>query len=134
MELPLDQFLAQVMAAIKALGGLPWALKIASIVLLIIASMKVAVVRNLIWDRLGAAKAFVAPVLGLIVGLLSMAAEGNVTVAGVFAYLFAGAGALAIHELLDAVKGIPGIGQKYIQVCEFISKIFGGKKEITETK
>lgn len=117
MDLPLDQFLNQVFQAITAMGGLPWAGKVAAICLLVVGSMKVSFLRPL-WDKLGAAKVFLAPVLAIIGGILSLP---EISVAGVMAYMFAGAGAIALAEVLKAVKEIPGIGPVYVAVIDLIS-------------
>lgn len=118
-DMPLDQFLADVLAAIKAFGGLGWAGKVASICLLLVASMKVSFMRPL-WDKLGGAKVFVAPALALIGGILSMP---SITGAGVVAYILAGAGAIAMHQILDAIKAIPGIGSMYVAIIDLVSSL-----------
>lgn len=128
-------FASQVIDAIKNLGGLSWGLKISSICLLIIASMKVSVLRTFFWDKLGAAKAFVAPLLGLVSGLLaSVFSGGPFTWANMFAYLITGAGALILHELLDALKGLPGIGSVYVAIIDFLSKMLGAPPAKVEAK
>lgn len=126
-ELPATDFFAQLMAAIKAFGGLSWMGKVSSIVLLLVASMKVSFIKPL-WDKLGAAKAWAGPVLGLIGGILSLGVDGNITVAGVMAYVASGAGALILHELLDTVKAIPGLGAMYVAVINWIEGLLGAKK------
>jgi len=90
-ELPIQDFLAQVLLAVKEFGGLPWMAKISMIIMLLVGSMKVTFLRGLIWDRLGAAKAWVAPILALIAGILNMEV---ITLPGVLAYVGAGAGAI----------------------------------------
>lgn len=117
--LPSD-FLAQVLEFIKTFGGLPSVAKISGVILLLIASMKVSVIRSYVWDRLGAFKAFAAPTLGLIAGVISLE---TITLPGLATYLFAGAGAIILHEILDAVKSIPGIGAIYVSIIDFIKKI-----------
>ena len=119
VELPISIFLTQVLEAVKSFGGIPWTLKIASVILLIIASMKVSMIRPL-WDKLGWRKNLLAPLLGLIAGVLMLSKENMLTLPGVGAYLFAGAGAIILHEILDAVKEIPGIGNSYLKVIEFM--------------
>jgi hypothetical protein len=121
-DLPAQDFLAQVFEAVKGLGGLSWMGKIASIMLLIVASMKVSFLRPL-WDKLGPAKAILAPVLGLIAGCIAMP---SLSLQGLMAYLFAGAGAIVLHELLDALKSVPGLGGLYVGVIDFVMKLLGG--------
>lgn len=122
-DLPVDQFLSQVLEFIKAFGGLSWMMKVAGIIMLVIATMKVSFIRQYVWDKLGFAKAIVAPVLALAAGLLSMP---EFSWGGIVAWLFAGAGALVLHELLDALKGIPGIGGVWVTIIEFLSSVLGG--------
>jgi len=121
-DLSASDFLSQVLEFIKAFGGLSTVAKISGAVLLIIGSMKVSFLKTY-WDMLGSAKAFVGPVLGLIIGVISMS---PITLSGLAAYLFAGAGAIILHELLDAVKALPGIGSVYVSIIDFIKKILPG--------
>ncbi len=116
----MQDFLNQVFAAIAGFGGMPMVLKISSIVLLVIASMKVTPINQLIWSKLGGAQAFLAPILGLVAGLLGVAGHVPLTWASAFAYLSAGAGAIILHELLDACKAIPGLGSLYVSAINLI--------------
>lgn len=127
-------FLAQVFAAIQSFGGLPSVMKISIIVTLCISSMKVTFLNQMIWSKLGSAQAFVAPVLGLVAGILGIGA-GHValTLPVIFAYLAAGSGALALHELLDAIKGIPGIGSVFVSLINLIES-FANPNKINELK
>lgn len=123
---PVD-FLDQVVQAAKVFGGLPEVLKIASIVTILIASMKVSFLNDLVWSKLGAAKSWVAPLLGLVAGLLGLGAGGQpITLASAFAYMAAGAGAVILHELLDSIKAIPGLGPQYVAFIELVEKVLGG--------
>lgn len=120
---PMD-FFTQVLNAIKSFGGLPWMGKVSSLVLILVSSMKVSFLKPM-WDKLGAAKAWAGPVLGLIGGILSLGMDGNITLAGVLAYVSSGAGALILHELLDTVKAIPGLGSMYVAVIDYIKSKLG---------
>ncbi len=132
-ELPLADFFTQVLAAVQGFGGLPWMAKISTIIMLLVGSMKVTFLRGLIWDRLGAAKAWVAPVMALIAGIINME---TITLPGVLAYMGAGAGAIILHQLLDLVKAIPGISSFWIAVIDIIAKVTGGKtvEQVKEEK
>lgn len=114
-------FLSQVLDLIKSFGGLPWAAKVGGIIMLVIGSMKVSFAKPL-WDKLGAAQAFVAPILAMMVGALSMS---PFSWAGMGAYLAAGAGAIAVHELLDALKSIPGLGPVYVAMISWLESVLG---------
>lgn len=127
-EIPVQTFAGQVLEAIGQFGGLPWVGKIALLITLIIGSMKVTALRQLIWDKLGAAKAWLAPILGLILGVLTLMQGGHLTLAGVLAWVSAGAGALILHELLDSIKKIPGIGAAWVGFIDLIMSYLGAVK------
>ena len=124
--LPAD-FFSQVLQAIKDFGGLSVLLKISAVITLIVSSMKVSYLNQLIWSRLGSLQVYLAPVLGLIGGALGLGVGGvPVTAASVFAYVSAGAGAVFIHEILDTLKKIPGIGPVYVTIIDLISGALKG--------
>jgi hypothetical protein len=126
-SLSLDDFLAQVLAAVQKFGGLSVLLKVSAVILLLVASMKVSFLNQLIWSKLGAFQSAVAPLLGIIAGLFGLFGGGApVTLASVFAYFLSGVGAVGLHEFLDDVKAIPGIGAGYIAVINAIESILGG--------
>lgn len=129
VPIPVDTvegFFSQVLTFVKQFGGLPWVLKIAGISAILISTMKVSVLRELIWDKLGNAKVWAAPLLGLLFGIASLGS--GLSWASALAYISAGAGAIILHELLDSVKGIPGLGSVWLSIIEVIQKILGGKK------
>lgn len=121
-----QDFFASVLAAIQSLGGLPWIGKIALIITLLVSSMKVTVLDDLVWNRLGKFQAWLAPILGLVAGILTLGAGGQISLAGIFAYISAGAGALLLHELLDTVKAIPGLGPLWISLIGVVEGALGG--------
>lgn len=132
VDIPVSDFLSQVLDAVKGFGGLSWLLKISAVITVILASMKVSFMRDLVWDKLGAAKAWAAPILGLIVGILNLAtAGGHITLPAILAYVSAGAGAIILHELLDTLKAVPGIGPKWVEIISVISAFTGGNSKPT---
>lgn len=128
-DVPADQFLGQIFDLVKQFGGLPWAGKISGIILLLIASMKVSFLRPL-WDKLGNAKSWAAPLLGMALGIVSLSMSGQLTLAGAFAYFFAGAGAILISELLELVKAIPGIGAGWLVAINWLKGMLGAPKTV----
>lgn len=127
--LPPVDFMAQVMTAIQGMGGVSTMVKISVIVTLVIASMKVTVLNKLVWAKLGEAQVWVAPVLGLVAGILGLGASGApLTLALVFAYVSAGGGAVFLHELLDSLKAVPGLGDVYVTAIGIIEKALGGSQ------
>lgn len=120
---PDQTFLSQVLSLIGAFGGLTWMAKVSAICLLIIALTKTSFVAPL-WAKLPPLlQTLAAPILALIGGLVS---QGTLTWASALAYLGAGAGAVILHELLDGVKTIPGIGPTYIAIINVIEGLLGG--------
>lgn len=121
-------FLTQVLEYIKNFGGLETVLKISGAIALVISSMKVTFLKELLWDKMGSWKVLVAPVLGLIAGLVALGVAGApFTFAAISAYVFSGAGAVIVHEILDAVKTLPGISAGVLKVVDLLKLIFGGK-------
>lgn len=125
-EVTPNDFLAQTLDAIKMFGGLSMMMKISTVILLLISSMKVSILNQLFWSKLGAAQTWVAPALGLIAGILGLGSTTPVTLGSVLAYVAAGAGAILLHELLDSLKAIPGIGAGYISVIDFVNSLLKG--------
>ena len=121
---PVD-FLGQVLQAILSFGGLSWMAKVSSVIMLIIASMKVSVLNQWIWSKLGAFQAWLAPILGLVAGVINVLVGGG-NFASVLAFMTAGAGAIILHELLDTIKAIPGLGAFWVQIITGIEKYLGG--------
>ena len=117
-------FFTQVAAFVQSIGGLSTLLKISGVIMLIIASMKVTFLNTLIWSKLGSLQIWVAPVLGLIAGILSLGT--GLTLPAAFAYISAGGGAVYMHEIMDLVKAIPGIGSTYVAIINFLENLLGG--------
>lgn len=120
--IPTETFFVQVWELIKQFGGMPWTLKVSAIVLILLSSMKVSFLRPL-WDKLGSFKPVAAPLLGLLAGVFSLGKQGDLSLPGITAYMFSGAGAIVLHELLNSVKGLPGIGKIYISAIDFLQKL-----------
>ncbi len=130
MSLP--DFLSQVLAAIGQLGGLSTLMKLSLLITIVISSMKVSFLDELFWSKLGAFKVWLAPILGLIAGVLSLSMNGqDISWAALFAYMSAGAGAVFLHEILDSVKAIPGLGWVWVKLIDIIEKSLGGGNKLT---
>jgi hypothetical protein len=129
-------FLGQVLEAIRGMGGVSMLLKISAVLVLVVSSMKVSFLNDIFWSKLGAAKVYVAPALGLLAGLLGLGAHGQpVSAALVFAYLMSGGGAVFLHEILDSIKLIPGLGHVYLVLIQLIEKFaFGPAKGVEAAK
>lgn len=123
----IEGFFSQTLTFIKQFGGLPWVLKIAGIAAILISTLKISVLREFTWDKLGNAKVWAAPVLGLVFGIASQGT--GLTLASALAYISAGAGAIILHELLDSIKAVPGIGSVWVSIINVIQSLLGGKKQ-----
>lgn len=120
----ISAFLALVLDTVKDFGGLPVLMKISAVITVLVSSLKVAPITRVLWSRLGWAQVLVAPVLGLLAGVLALGATGTpVTPALLFAYVTAGGGAVFLHELLDGLKGAPGIGHVYVTAIDWIEAL-----------
>lgn len=126
----LAEFVAQVMRTSETIGDLPTMLKISAVITLLVSSLKVTAFRRLIWERLGAGQVLVAPTLGLLAGLVGLGTTGPVTLPIVLTYVMAGGGAVFLHELLDALKALPGLGAAYIRAIELIQRALGGEQSV----
>lgn len=113
-------------------GSFPWAAKIASLMLLVISSFKVTrggwvPVLSKLWPEADGKKPIAVLVASLVLGVLMTGAAGQITMAGVLQYVGAGAGSMLIHEILDKVKLIPGLGPVYVSAIKTIEAILGKK-------
>lgn len=115
-------FVADAISAFKAFGGLSGMTKVALVILLIIASMKVSFL-NSVWAKLGKIQIWIAPALGLIAGAFLLP---SISLGGLFTYVSAGAGAVFLHEILDLVKLIPGLGTIYVSIINIVEGALGG--------
>jgi len=120
-------FVTDVISIIQGVkGSVPVGLKVAGIVLLLLALVKVSFLQTF-WAKLGKFQAFAAPILGLAVGLLIFGfGGGSLSFAAVLAYMTSGAGAIALHEIFKTVKSIPGIGPVWLSIIGVIESALGG--------
>lgn len=122
-----QDFLAQILDAVRAMGGLSKLALVASVITLVISSMKVSFLNSLIWDRLGAAKVLVAPVLSIAAGLImSVVGGAKFSLPMIVAYLSSSVGSIAFHQLLDGLKEAPFVGPVLKSVIAWIEKVLGG--------
>jgi hypothetical protein len=119
----LDMFLVM-----NQMGGAGAMLTISGVLTLLIASLKVSAL-NPLWDKLGPARVLAGPLLALGAGVAGLGANGApVTLALVLAYVSAGAGSIILHQVLDALKAVPGLGPIYLGGIEVLERLLGGSK------
>ena len=127
-ELPAVDFFTQLMETVKGFGGFTGVGKISAVIVLLIASMKVSFLNQMLWSKLGKIQAAVAPVLGLIGGILMAGMNGKLpTPAEAMVYISAGVGAIFLHEVLDLIKMTPGIGPMWVSLINLIEGFLGKK-------
>lgn len=123
-------FIDQVANALKSFGGAPTMVKITIILMLVVGSMKSTILRKLVWDRLGKAKVWVAPILGILAGILEPLLTGQkITLQNVSLFMTSGLGAVLLFNLLESLKGIPKLGPLYVSLINFIESLLGGKSK-----
>lgn len=120
------EFLNQALEALKGFGGLAFPAKLAVLLTLLISSMKVSFLKPQ-WDKLGIYKPFAAPVLSMIAGVLFMIAQKPFSWAGLSVFFVAGVGSIALHEILDAFKKMPGISPIYLKIAEVLQGLLKKK-------
>lgn len=119
---PNADFFSQLVVLIQGFGGFSWMAKVAGGCLLIIAATKTSFLAPM-WAKLPAlVQTLAAPVLALIAGVVSMGS--SLSLPAVLAYVVSGAGAVVMHEILDGVKGIPGIGSVYLAIISVLEGLF----------
>lgn len=128
----LNTLIMNVLTFVKQFGGLPWVAKVASIIAILISISKVSALRGFTWDKLPEkTRIWLAPFLGLIYGLFAQGTD--ITAASALAYMLAGAGAPYVHEMLDGIKLIPGIGPFWVNAIEVIKTYLGAPKAAMKT-
>lgn len=121
-------FFDKVLDYVKGFKDMPTLLKVSGGIILLISTMKVSFLKPL-WDKLGEKQEWLAPALGFIAGAFAGFEDGKFDWAVLATYAFAGAGAPYLHDILDKVKVIPGIGQIWLTVIEIIKKVLFAPKE-----
>lgn len=124
--------LADVVMAVQQMGGLQGWLKIMCGILIFVAICKVSAdgkvpLLSSIWPAFGKFGAILPLILSLIVGLVSLGSGGSISFAGVMTFLAAGGGgSIALHQLLDMIKEIPGLGSVYVSAINILEGALGG--------
>jgi hypothetical protein len=129
---PDTDFINAVFALVKGWGGLSSAVKISSVITLVISTFKVSYFKG-IWNSLkitinGKVVSFqmlAVPVLSIVIGLIG---QGNISLQAIVAYCVMGAGAVYFHELLDIIKELPIASPIFKVIMSVITSILGGNK------
>lgn len=121
-SVPVSDWLGQLLSVIKnfSASGVSWQVKAAAVIMLLVSSMKVSVLNQWFWSKLGRFQIWLAPALGLIGGIINALQGGKWN--DVWQYVAAGGGAVFLYEILDLVKVIPGIGPLWLKLIALIEK------------
>jgi len=123
-EPEISGLLADLVAAVGSWKEGGWILGLSAILTVVISSMKNSLLKELIWDKLKGFKIFVAPLLSLIIIVISVQ---PFTWKAFLLAMVTGAGAMALHAILDGVKELPFIGETWKKVIDVIGKLLGRK-------
>lgn len=122
-------FLASAWAWVQSLwSDTPLLGKITGGVILIVSSWKVSFLKPL-WDKLGEKQEWVAPVLGLLGGVAALFVNGEFDLSLLLTSIAGGALAPYVHDLLDYLKAIPGIGKVWLTIIDIIKMVLLAPKE-----
>lgn len=122
-EVGLDVIFQQIMKAIGDWKSLGWQAGLAAALTAIISTMKNSFLRGVIWAKVPEwLKIFVAPFLAVIAFGLAMGKDFS----WVAFWAAASTGVLAVyfHQMLDALKKAPFIGEKWKWLVDAIGKFF----------
>ena len=128
-EVTMGELFEQIVSLAGSWKALGTQAGIAAAITLLVSTMKNSFLREKLWSRLGWKKVLVAPALSLVASILAL---GEISLATVFAALTTGAAAVYLHELLDGIKEIPGIGETWKKVVDVIGRLLGREKEKEE--
>lgn len=104
--------------------------QITGIVLILIAIWKSSLLKPY-WDKFGAWKVLVPAILGIVLGFVYLPVVSAETI---WESLRSGLLAIAVHKLFVGIQTIPGIGEKYLKVVNYIEKLLRKPSEDAEKK
>lgn len=120
-EVGLGVLFQQAAKAVSDWKSLGWQLGLAALITLLISSMKNSMLRGWIWDKIpNWLKLFMAPLLSILAFALM---SGNFSAATLAAAITTGVGSQYLHEMLDALKGAPFVGEKWSWLVDAIGSI-----------
>lgn len=122
-EVGLDVIFQQIMKAIGDWKALGWQAGLAAALTAIISTFKNSFLRGLIWSKVPEwLKIFIAPMLAVVAFGLAMGKDFS----WVAFWAAASTGVLAVyfHQMLDALKKAPFIGEKWKWLVDAIGKFF----------
>jgi len=117
-------FISEILSTVGGWKGMPVQFILSGVLALVVSSLKVDFIRSLLWDKLGEAKVLLAPVLALLGALVAVQ---PFTWATVWVALSTGAGAIALYEIVNAVKKLPFISPAVSKVLDIVSLFFKKK-------
>ena len=126
VEPSIGEILSGLIKAIGEVKSMGWQVGVSALLAVLISTTKNSLLKQYVWDKLGAFKVMVAPALAMIMVALTVS---PFNAKAVLLALVTGAGAIAIHELLDAVKSLPMVGEKWKEIIDVIGKFLGRKTE-----
>jgi hypothetical protein len=117
-------FISEILSTVGGWKGMPVQFILSGVLALVVSSLKVDFIRSLLWDRLGAAKVLLAPVLSLLGALVVVQ---PFTWETVWVALSTGAGAIALYEIVNGLKTLPFVSPLVSKVLDLASLFFKKK-------
>ncbi len=134
-DLPADvsvQYLFKsIIEAVTSFKSVEWQVSASAFVFTLIASCRNSILSKYIWDKLGVYKGLAAPFMGIILALLSMQ---QFSLQALIVGVTTGAGAIAMNELLSAIKLLPGVGSKVVFIIDVIGRMLKNPTPMAATK
>lgn len=127
----LGQFIDQIIQDAFALKGESdkMAMVVGSLALLVralLSTMKVSILRPLVWDKLSDNQKSFAPIV--LSFLLSLLMVKPLTISAVIVACVSGSAAIPLHHFMKAIEGLPGVNKSVMMVIQLAQKYLGGVK------
>jgi len=124
----------EILSYLKGFGDLDNMAKVAAVLMTLISIWKSSLLQPY-WDKLGALKVWVAPILGAALAIVQLWPEPftwPALGAALLAGLKTGALSIAFFQLLQTLKSMPVIGEKYKAIIEFFENLLMMPEEAKE--
>lgn len=120
-EPDLGSIFQQVLSMFQTWKAMGWQAGLAALMTVLLSTMKNSLLRAWLWDKIPASvKVLVAPILGILIFALGMGKfDGQVFWAGITT----GVASVYLHQLLDALKEAPYIGEKVKAVIAWLASL-----------
>lgn len=120
VEVPVSTIISQLMKVATDWKAFGWQAGLIALITLLLSTLKNSFLRTYLWDKLGPCKVFAAPILSMLAIFIGM---GEFSWAGALVGITTGGGAIALHQMLDGVKKMPGVGSVALSMADLLGKL-----------